>query len=98
MADDPKKTGRPDRSKIAMDQDQRSVQDLDTSTPAGRAMFQMMGVCTGIERAILRKRTMAGLRGRTLKEADIRLLRAEAIGIQKICAHAWYRSVWPFNG
>src|SRR5262249_15550221 len=31
-------------------------QGLDTSTPAGRAMFQMMGVFAEFERAILRER------------------------------------------
>jgi DNA invertase Pin-like site-specific DNA recombinase len=36
-------------------------QGLDTSTPAGRAMFQMLGVFAEFERALIRERTMAGL-------------------------------------
>jgi len=36
-------------------------QGLDTSTPAGRAMFQMMGVFAEFERAILRERVKSGL-------------------------------------
>jgi DNA invertase Pin-like site-specific DNA recombinase len=36
-------------------------QGLDTSTPAGRAMFQMMGVFAEFERAMIRERTAAGL-------------------------------------
>src|ERR1019366_2273747 len=36
-------------------------QGLDTSTPAGKAMFQMLGVFAEFERAMLRKRVIAGL-------------------------------------
>jgi len=36
-------------------------QGLDTTTPSGRAMFQMMGVFAEFERAIIRERVMAGL-------------------------------------
>ena len=36
-------------------------QGLDTSTPAGRAMFQMMGVFAEFERAMIRERVLAGL-------------------------------------
>ena len=36
-------------------------QGLDTSTPSGRAMFQMLGVFAEFERAIIRERVMAGL-------------------------------------
>ena len=36
-------------------------QGLDTSTPAGKAMFQMMGVFAEFERAILIERTNAGI-------------------------------------
>lgn len=36
-------------------------QGLDTSTPAGRAMFQMMGVFAEFERAMIRERVNAGL-------------------------------------
>lgn len=37
------------------------VQDLDTSTPAGRAMFQMLGVFAEFERALIVERVRAGL-------------------------------------
>jgi DNA invertase Pin-like site-specific DNA recombinase len=36
-------------------------QGLDTSTPAGRAMFQMLGVFAEFERAMIRERVNAGL-------------------------------------
>lgn len=36
-------------------------QGLDTSTPAGRAMFHMSGVFAEFERAIIRERTVAGI-------------------------------------
>jgi DNA invertase Pin-like site-specific DNA recombinase len=37
-------------------------QGLDTTTPAGRAMFQMMGLFAEFERAIIQERVRAGLR------------------------------------
>jgi DNA invertase Pin-like site-specific DNA recombinase len=36
-------------------------QGLDTSTPSGRAMFQMLGVFAEFEKAMIRERVMAGL-------------------------------------
>jgi DNA invertase Pin-like site-specific DNA recombinase len=36
-------------------------QGLDSSTPSGRAMFQMMGVFAEFERAMIRERVLAGL-------------------------------------
>jgi hypothetical protein len=36
-------------------------QGVDTSTPSGRAMFQMLGVFTEFERSMIRERVMAGL-------------------------------------
>jgi DNA invertase Pin-like site-specific DNA recombinase len=36
-------------------------QGLDTTTPSGRAMFQMLGVFAEFERAMIRERVMAGL-------------------------------------
>ena len=36
-------------------------QGLDTSTPSGRAIFQMMGVFAEFERAMIRERVLAGL-------------------------------------
>src|SRR5712671_2266100 len=72
-------------------------QGLDTCTPAGRAMFQMMGVFAEFERAIIRERVMAGLarakaEGKQLGrptvganvEDEIRALRRTGLGIQKI--------------
>ncbi len=38
------------------------VQGLDTSTPAGRAMFAMLGVFSEFERAMVSDRTRAGMR------------------------------------
>ena len=48
-------------------------QGLDTSTPSGRAMYQMMGVFAEFERAMIRERVMAGLaraRKEGLEETD----------------------------
>jgi DNA invertase Pin-like site-specific DNA recombinase len=36
-------------------------QGLDTTTPAGKAMFQMMGVFAEFERAMIRERVVAGI-------------------------------------
>ena len=74
-------------------------QGVDTSTPAGRALFQMLGVFAEFERAIIQERVRAGLAraraagtrlgrptvGESL-EARIRELKAEGLGIRKI---AW---------
>jgi DNA invertase Pin-like site-specific DNA recombinase len=72
-------------------------QGLDTSTPAGRAMFQMMGVFAEFERAMIVERVNAGLKrarasgvrlGRPSVGNDtedrIRALRAEGLGMLKI--------------
>ena len=72
-------------------------QGLDTSTSAGRAMFQMLGVFAEFERGIIRERVNAGLaraRANGTKlgrhpvkpavEARIRQLRARGDGILKI--------------
>jgi DNA invertase Pin-like site-specific DNA recombinase len=37
-------------------------QGLDTTTPAGKALFQMMGVFAEFERAMIQERVRAGLR------------------------------------
>jgi len=37
-------------------------QGLDTTTPAGKAMFQMLGVFAEFERAMIQERVRAGLR------------------------------------
>jgi len=42
-------------------------QGLDTSTPSGRMMFQMLSVFAEFERAMIRERIMSGLRRTTRK-------------------------------
>jgi DNA invertase Pin-like site-specific DNA recombinase len=42
-------------------------QGLDTSTPSGRMMFQMLSVFAEFERAMIRERILAGLRRTTKK-------------------------------
>src|SRR5215831_20605131 len=37
------------------------TQALDTSTPAGRAMFQMLGIFSEFEREMIRSRVQAGM-------------------------------------
>ncbi len=72
-------------------------QALDTSTPSGRAMFQMCGVFAEFERGMIRERVKSGLervkaQGKILGrpkagadvEARIRALKAEGKGILKI--------------
>ena len=39
-------------------------QGIDTTTPAGKAMFQMMGVFAEFERSMIRERVNAGLTGK----------------------------------
>jgi DNA invertase Pin-like site-specific DNA recombinase len=73
---------------------------IDTSTPSGRAMFQMMGVFAEFERAMIRERVLAGLARareqgtrlgrRRLEDTDadkvmaIRLARTSGAGIRRI--------------
>jgi DNA invertase Pin-like site-specific DNA recombinase len=75
-------------------------QGLDTSTPSGRAMFQMMGVFAEIERAMIRERVLAGLARaredgtrlgrRPVEESDagkvktVHELRAKGLGVRRI--------------
>jgi DNA invertase Pin-like site-specific DNA recombinase len=72
-------------------------QGLDTSTTAGKAMFQMLGVFAEFERGIIRERVNAGLARARAKgtklgrrpvdpsvEVRIRELRAKGDGILKI--------------
>ena len=73
---------------------------LDTTTPSGRMMFQMLGVFAEFERAMIRERVKSGLerakaQGKTLgrppidaeKEAAIRAdLRLGKVGIMKLAA------------
>jgi DNA invertase Pin-like site-specific DNA recombinase len=73
-------------------------QGIDTSTPAGKAMFQMMGVFAEFERAMIVERVNAGLAraraaGKRLgrpsaltpaKERKVRKLLSENMGVVKI--------------
>jgi DNA invertase Pin-like site-specific DNA recombinase len=73
-------------------------QGLDTSTPAGKALFQMMGVFAEFERAMIRERVRAGLarakaQGKKLgrrrnddpnRVAEVRHLRSEGMGIGRV--------------
>lgn len=72
-------------------------QAIDTSTPAGRAMFQMLGVFAEFERGMIRERVNAGLaraRAKGVKlgrrpasaaiEKQVRQLRADGMGILAI--------------
>ena len=72
-------------------------QNIDTSTPSGKAMFQMVGVFAEFERAMIQERVKAGLararkEGKVLgrpkvsevTEADIHKLREQGMGILKI--------------
>ena len=75
-------------------------QSLDTSTPAGKAMFQMLGVFSEFEREIIRERVNSGLArakaqgkklGRPRRDTPKRLatickLRKRGIGINKIAS------------
>jgi DNA invertase Pin-like site-specific DNA recombinase len=74
-------------------------QSLDTSTPSGRAMFQLLGVFSELESALIRERIHAGL-DRARKEgkrlgrpsvasapaviASVRLLREKGLSIHNI--------------
>jgi DNA invertase Pin-like site-specific DNA recombinase len=74
-------------------------QGIDTTTPSGKAMFQMMGVFAEFERAMIRERVLAGLkraraRGKKLgrpmippdKERAIRADLAAGLGFRRIMA------------
>src|SRR5271156_4849765 len=76
-------------------------QGLDTGTPAGKAMFQMMGVFAEFERAMIVERVKSGLararaQGKRLgrpsiapgKEDAVRRLLASGTGIVKTAKHA----------
>jgi DNA invertase Pin-like site-specific DNA recombinase len=85
-------------------------QGLDTSTTAGKAMFQMLGVFAEFERGIIRERVNAGLarakangtklgrrRVRPSVEARILELRNEGHGIHRT-ARRWDSAPASFNG
>jgi DNA invertase Pin-like site-specific DNA recombinase len=58
-------------------------QGLDTSTPAGRAMFQMLGVFAEFERAIIQERINAGIARARVKGTKS----GKAIGRPKLAPH-----------
>lgn len=45
-------------------------QGVDTTTPAGKALFQMMGVFAEFERSMIRERVQSGINRAQLEEAD----------------------------
>jgi DNA invertase Pin-like site-specific DNA recombinase len=72
-------------------------QGLDSSTPAGKAMFQMLGMFAEFERSLIKERVLAGLarareqgrvggRPRTdvKKEQEIRDALVRGVGIRKV--------------
>jgi DNA invertase Pin-like site-specific DNA recombinase len=72
-------------------------QGIDTTTPAGKALFGMMGVFAEFERAMIRERVNAGLarakaQGKQLgrpkvpaeTEAAIRAARADGVGVRTV--------------
>jgi DNA invertase Pin-like site-specific DNA recombinase len=72
-------------------------QGVDTSTPAGKALFQMCGVFAEFERSMIQERVKAGLararaQGKKLGrprvaasiERKVRVARAKGIGIKRI--------------
>ena len=75
-------------------------QGLDTSTPSGRAMFQMLGVFAEFERAMIRERVLSGLARaredgkqlgrRTVEQTDAkkaakaRQMLASGVGVRRI--------------
>jgi len=76
-------------------------QGIDTTTPAGKALFQMCGVFAEFERAMIQERVKAGLararaQGKVLGrprvgsriEATVRALRAKGRGIHAIAKEA----------
>lgn len=73
------------------------VSGIDTSTPGGRAMFQLFGVFAEFERALIVERTKAGLeraraQGKRLgrprvpgsKRAEVRKLLATGMGVVRV--------------
>jgi DNA invertase Pin-like site-specific DNA recombinase len=61
-------------------------QGLDTSTPSGRAMFQMMGVFAEFERAMIRERVLAGLARAREQGINLGRRRLEDSDVAKVAA------------
>lgn len=75
-------------------------QGIDTTTPTGKAMFQLCGVFAEFERSIIQERVHAGLnraraRGKILGrprtvaavEEKVRVCREQGLGIKRIAKH-----------
>lgn len=69
------------------------TQGLDTSTPAGRAMFSMLSVFAEFERSILRQRIMAGLARSTKRAGRPRLDPLKVKKVEKLLAQGVSLSV-----
>ena len=67
-------------------------QGLDTSTPSGRAMFQMLGVFAEFERAMIRERVMAGIARARADGTKLGRRRVEDTDPKKITAARALRS------
>jgi DNA invertase Pin-like site-specific DNA recombinase len=67
-------------------------QGLDTSTPSGRAMFQMMGVFAEFERAMIRERVLAGLSRAKAQGTKLGRKRLEESDAKRVTAIKAYRS------
>jgi DNA invertase Pin-like site-specific DNA recombinase len=63
-------------------------QGLDTSTPSGRAMFQMMGVFAEFERAMIRERVLAGIARARDQGTQLGRRRLEDTDAKKVAASA----------
>jgi len=63
-------------------------QGLDTSTPSGRAMFQMLGVFAEFERAMIREGVMAGLSRAKADGIQLGRRRLEDSDADKVAARA----------
>jgi DNA invertase Pin-like site-specific DNA recombinase len=61
-------------------------QGLDTSTPAGKAMFQMLGVFAEFERAMIHSRIMAGLARAKSQGVQLGRRRIEDTDADKVAA------------
>jgi DNA invertase Pin-like site-specific DNA recombinase len=61
-------------------------QGLDTSTPAGKAMFQMLGVFAEFERAMIHSRIMAGLARAKSQGVQLGRRRLENTDADKVAA------------
>lgn len=69
------------------------TQGLDTSTPAGRAMFSMLSVFAEFERSILRQRIMAGLARSTKRAGRPKLDPLKVKKVEKLLAQGVSLSV-----